>query len=425
MNNKCKSHLRNLAGKYTEYALGDTMIQRREKWRLHNRLQEKTFPFHIEDNGSYFRDLTPPLKCEEAECRALEARLIHALTAYEKIDDDRIIPNRFVVDWVTTLTGYCDELILTHANDGYGGRLGYKSNKPIKDIDGDFHKLKKQTLTLDRERTDRRAELARDVFKGLLPVVVGRPSSSYSNGITSKAVHLMGMQELYIQMATNPEAVHRILTFFAEDNLALGQWEEEQGLLTLNNDGNQGYCSGSSQFSDEIPGREIKEGEPILSTDRYGYLEAQEAAGISPDMFAEFLMPHFLKLANKFRLMKFGCCEPVHDLMPHLHKLNGLRKVSVTPWCNQEKLAAICNKDIIWSRKPVPLKLCGTTFEPDDFRLHLEETLEVGKDYFVEFIFRDTCRLTGQMEQRIAHACDIVRNVTNRPEGRRQNTMNV
>jgi hypothetical protein len=273
---------------------------------------------------------------------------------------------------------------------------------------------------LDRERTAKRAELARDVFEGLLPVVVGRPSSLYSNGITSKAVHLMGMQELYLQMATNPEAVHRLLTFLAEDNLALGQWEEEHGLLTLNNDGNQGYCSGSSQFSDELPGREIKEGEPILSTDRYGYLEAQEAVGISPDMFAEFLIPHFLKLANKFRLMKFGCCEPVHDLMPQLHKLKGLRKVSVTPWCDQEKLAAICSKDVIWSRKPVPLKLCGDTFEPDDFRKHLEETLEIGKDYFVEFVFRDTCRLSGKMEQRLAQACDLVREITNRPEGRRQ-----
>ena len=424
MNSKCTSHLRSLAGRYTEYALGDTMTQRREKWRLHNRMREKTLPFHIEDNGTYLRDLSPPLECEDAERRSLEARLLHALIAYEKIDDDRIIPDRFVVDWATTLTSYCDEIVLTHANDGHGGTLGYKSNKPIKDIDGDFHKLTRRALTLDRELTARRAELARDVFRGLLPVVVGRPSSLYSDGISSKAVHLMGMQELYLQMAAHPEAVHRLLTFLAEDNFALGQWEEDQELLTLNNDGNQGYCSGSSQFSDEIPGREIKEGEPILSIDRYGYLEAQEAAGISPDMFAEFLMPHFLKLANKFRVMKFGCCEPVHDLMPHLHKLNGLRKVSVTPWCDQERLAAVCNKDIIWSRKPVPLKLCGATFDPDDFRSHLKETVEIGKEYSVEFIFRDTTCLTGEMEQRIAQACDIVRDVTNRPEGRRQDTMN-
>lgn len=220
-------------------------------------------------------------------------------------------------------------------------------------------------------------------------------------------------------MAVNPETVHRLFSFLAENSLTLGKWEEEQGLLTLNNDGNQGYCSGSSQFSDEIPGREIAAGERILSTDRYGYLEAQEATGISPDMFAEFFMPHYEKLSSKFKLFKFGCCEPVHDLMPHLQKLVGLRKVSVTPWCNLKKLAANCRRDIIWSRKPVPLKLCDTTFDPVDFRNHLRETLEVGEDYFIEFVFRDTNRLTGQMEQRVAEACTIVREVTDHPEGGR------
>jgi len=419
MDAKGRSHLRNLAEKYAEYALGNVMAQRREKWRLHNRMQERTFPFHIEDNGTYLRDLIPPLQCEDEQCRHLEARLLHALVSYERIDDDRIIPDRFVVDWVTGISNYCDALQFTHADDGYGGNFGYESNKPVEDIDGDFDKLKKRTLTLNKELTERRMELARDVFEGLLPVVVGRTSSLYSDGIANKAVHLMGMQDLYLQMAMNPEAVHRLLTFLAEDNLALGQWEEERGLLILNNDGNQGYCSGSSQFSDEIPGREIGEGEAILSTDRYGYLEAQEAAGLSPDMFGEFLMPNFSRFADKFKLMKFGCCEAVHDLMPHLHKLNGLRKVSVTPWCDLEKLAASCNKDIIWSRKPAPLKLCGSTFDPGDFRSHLEETLEIGKGYFIEFVFRDTNRLTGEMEQRLIEACEIVREVTHHPEGQR------
>lgn len=419
MNAECRSHLRRLAGRYAEYALGNVMARRREKWRRHNGLQERTFPFHIEDNGTYLQDLCPALRCEDPVHQHLEARLLNAIVSYERINNDRIIPDRFVVDWVTAIGNYCNDLQLTHADDGHGGTFGYETNKPVKDIDGDFYKLKRRTLTLNRPLTDKHAELAADVFQGLLPVVVGRCGSFYSDGITGKAVHLMGMQELYLQMAMNPEAVHRLLTFLAEDNMALGQLEEEQGLLTLNNDGNQGYCSGSSQFSDEIPGREIKQGEPILSTDRYGYLEAQEAVGISPDMFKEFLMPHFLKLSTKFKLMKFGCCEPVHNIMPHLQRLRSLRKVSVTPWCDQKKLAGHCDRNIIWSRKPVPLKLCGTEFDPDDFRAHLRETLDIGAGYFIEFIFRDTNRLTGEMEARVADACQIVREVTAHPEGAR------
>jgi len=411
-----KTRLRALAGRYAEYACGEPMAQRRQKWCLHNGLQEKTFPFHIEDNGSYFKDLTPPLECETNECQGLESGLLHALVAYEKINDDRIIPDRFVVDWCTPVSGACDELEVTRADNGRGSSLGYKTNKPIKDIDADLGKLKRRTIVLDRERTERRADLAADIFSGLLPVEIGRPSSSYSNGITNTAVHLMGMQELYLQMAMNPDAVHRLFTFLAEDNLTLGQWEEDQGLLTLNHDGNQGYCSGSSMFSDETA---VAAGDKVVSTDRYGYLESQESAGISAAMFDEFLMPHFSRLASKFKLLKFGCCEPVHNLMPVLQRLPGLRKVSVTPWCDLSKLTKTCRHDVIWCRKPIPLKICGETFVPDDLRAHLQETLDIGKDYFIEFVYRDTNLLTGAMTDRVAQTCDMIRELTGHPEGSR------
>ncbi|MCE9613870.1 MAG: hypothetical protein K8T26_06305 [Lentisphaerae bacterium] len=418
MTNKDIDRLRNLAGKYAEYACGNTMAQRREKWRLHNRLEQRTFPFHIEDNGSYFHDLMPTLQGEDEDCRALEDRLLQALVAYETIDDDRIIPDRFVIDWCASLSAVCDELALTRADNGHGSSLGYTTNTPIKDIDADFGKLRKRTLTLDRDKTERRAALARQAFAGLLPVDVGRPGSRYSDGIANKAVHLMGMQELYLQMAMNPEAVHRLFTFLAEDNLALGQWEEDQNLLTLNHDGNHGYCSGSSLFSDETA---VAAGLQVASTDRYGYLEAQEASGISAGMFDEFLMPHFARLAAKFKLLMFGCCEPVHNLMPLLQRLPGLRKVSVTPWCDLRKLTTTCRKDVIWCRKPIPLKLCGETFSEDDLRSHLQETLDIGQDYFIEFVYRDTCLLSGNMQDRIAQTCRIIRQLTGHPEGSRGN----
>lgn len=412
--------LRNLAGKYAEYAHNDTMRERRAKWLVHNGLREKTFPFHIEDNGSYFRDLWPAMKCTDPECRRLEEILVGAILAYERVDDDRIIPDRFVVEWSTEVSNRCDELQFKHAEDGKGGALGFETNKPIKNIDADFHKLKRRTAKVDRKLTARRVELAAEVFRGLLPVVAGSCGSHHSDGISYSAVLLVGMQELYFEMAANPDSVHRLFTLFAEDNMALGQWQEDEGLLTINNDGNQGYCSGSSQFTDKVPGRRIGPGEKVLSTDRYGYLEAQEAAGISPDMFAEFLMPHFRRLASKFRIFKFGCCEPVHGFMPHLAQLPNLHKVSVTPWCDQQKLASNCRKDVIWCRKPVPLKLCGPVFDPNDFKAHLRETIDIGADFFVEFVFRDTNRLTGAMEGRLSEACRIIREITGHPEGARR-----
>lgn len=417
MTTRDRNRLRTLACKYAEYACGETMRQRREKWRLHNRLEQRTFPFHIEDNGAFFQDLTPPLGCEDEECRALEGQLLHALVGYEMIDDDRIIPDRFVVDWSTRCTAICDELQVVHADDGRGGSFGYKTSEPIKDIDTDWGKLNRRTMLLDREGTETRADVAREAFDGLLPVEIGRVGSHYSDGITNKAVHLMGMQELYLQMAMNPDGVHRLFRFLAEDNIALGQWEEDRDLLTRNDDGNQGYCSGSCLLSDETA---VQTGSRVVSTDRYGYLESQESAGISADMFDEFLMPHLGRLADRFKLLKFGCCEPVHHLMPLLQRLHGLRKVSVTPWCDLRKLAQTCREDVIWCRKPVPLKLCGQAFDPRDLRAHLRETLDIGKNYFIEFVCRDTNLLAGDMVDRVAQVCSMIRELTRHPEGSRR-----
>ncbi len=405
--------LKTLAARYAEIAKSPEMDRRREKWRVHNQLEEKTYPFHIEDNGTFFADLAPDLECEERN-RWLEWSLVHGILQYEKIPDDRIVPDRFVVQWCRNISGYCDELEFTRADSGSGSVRGFESNKPIRDLDNDFYKLKKRTMTVDREETQRKAELAEEIFRGLLPVEIGLPGSMYSDGITNKAVHLMGMQELFMQMAINPDGVRRLFTALAEDNLRLGQQEERENLLTLNNDGNQGYCSGSSLYSDEVPGREITEEKPLRSGDRWGYLESQESTGISPEMFNEFVMPHIRKLAQ-FKYFKFGCCEPVHGFITYLQELPNLRKVSVTPWCDLKKLAGSCREDIIWSRKPVPLKLVGDTFDSEDFRAHLRETLDVGQDFFIEFVFRDTNRLTGVMEGRIKQACSIVREVTGSP----------
>jgi hypothetical protein len=136
-------------------------------------------------------------------------------------------------------------------------------------------------------------------------------------------------------------------------------------------------------------------------------------------MFEEFVFPHLARFAEKFKLLKHGCCEPVHNTMPCLKRLHGLRKVSVTPWCDMTKLTESCPPEVIWCRKPIPLKLCGQTFIPEEMRQHLRETLDIGQDYFIEFVYRDTNMLTGAMVDRVAQTCDMIREMTGQPEGSR------
>ena len=95
---KERERLRKLAAKYMEIVNSAEMKRRREIWRLSNRLLERTVPFVIEDNGTFFGDLTPKCECKgEFELR-MEQYFLRVICNYELIPDDRIYTPYFPVE---------------------------------------------------------------------------------------------------------------------------------------------------------------------------------------------------------------------------------------------------------------------------------------------------------------------------------------
>ncbi len=126
-------------------------------------------------------------------------------------------------------------------------------------------------------------------------------------------------------------------------------------------------------------------------------------------MYGEFIHPYQRRTSDRYGLLYYGCCEPVHAIWPVIKGFRNLRKVTVSPWCDQESIAASVGKSVVLSRKPHPMKLCGETFNPSEFEAHIRQTLDIAKGNFVELIFRDTCTLSGAMKDRVAEACKIIR----------------
>ncbi len=54
-------------------------------------------------------------------------------------------------------------------------------------------------------------------------------------------------------------------------------------------------------------------------------------------------------------------------------------------------------------------------------RVHnrMQDTLEIGRDHLIEFVFRDTTNLAGKMADRVAETCRMVRDLTGQREGSR------
>jgi hypothetical protein len=404
-----RSRLRALAAEYAEIVNSAEMDARRERWRRTNRLLERTIPFHIEDNGSFFADLTPQPQCEGALERGCEAHFLRCLTNYRLIPDDRVFPRSYWVHWHIGRTSVCPELQYHRVPDSTGRELGYETNTPLADLASGLAKLRPTESSIDRAGTERVAEQASELFGDLVPVeIVGHGALAVGTGLAGQAVHLMGMDRFYMNMLDQPENVHRFFTFLVEDAERHADWLEAEGLITLN--GRELDCgSGSCVYSDELPRREIGPGDNVLLADIWGFIEAQEAVGLSPGMYAEFICPYQRRIGDRFGLINYGCCEPTHHFWPSLREFPNLRKLTVSPWCDVPSISASVGREVVLSRKPHPLELCGPHFDPAAFATKLRETLSITRDNFVELIFRDTVPLNGAMQPRLVEACNIVR----------------
>jgi len=409
-----RERLREVAAEYAAIATSEQMVARREVWRLSNRLEKRTVPFQIEDNGTFFQDLTPEAQCEEEFARAVEHRMLRDITNYRCIDDDRIITPYYPVNWAIGRPNICPELSLNRAPDATGRTLGYKTNTPLADLGNSLHKLRRGEFTVDREGTFRQVEVLTEVFGDILPIrIVTQQTLSAGTGLANKAVSFMGMDSFYLAMIDQPENVHRFFEFVATEASDFLDWLEAEQLITPNN-GEFSVGSGSCGYTDGLPGALVAGRTGLLAKDCWGFQEAQEATGISPEMYAEFIHPYQRRLGDRYGLLYYGCCEPVHHFWPIIKGFHSLRKITVSPWCNQESIAASVGRDCVLSRKPHPMKLCGGTFSPADFEADLQLTLEVAKHNFVELIFRDTCTLCGAMKDRLGEACAIVHRLLGR-----------
>jgi len=130
------------------------------------------------------------------------------------------------------------------------------------------------------------------------------------------------------------------------------------------------------------------------------------------------VVPSFFKIGWDIRMMaklcgllSYGCCEPVHPCWrDYICKLPGLRKVSVSPWCNEEYIGeALRGTRIIYHRKPSP-NFIGVGKELDEtaFRQHILKTIKCAKGCKLEFSFRDVYTLEGNA-QKPRQAVHIIR----------------
>lgn len=286
--------------------------------------------------------ITPRMRCEGAEARMLENMLLSTLVGRELFDDDTPIAPTFDVYLRYGVKLFGLEPNITHIKDS----SGYHINPVIDDLEESLDKLRGGRVMIDLDGTNRLMELADEAFGDILPAKM--KMFNLTGAITNPLVHLTGLENFYYSMMDTPDALHAVM------DLATGLYEElydelEAKKLLLPTNGICGISQESFAFTDELPDDNV-----TRTNQCWGFLESQESVGVSPDMYGEFVYPYQDRLAKRFGLLSYGCCEGVDCLFEkYLSKWEHLRKLSVSPFNDERKVGEyLRGTRIVYYSKP-------------------------------------------------------------------------
>lgn len=391
--------LRDLAKRQLELACSDTMKKLEKNW-LANNMCRPNRPMVTIELGTFQNDVIPELlRCEGEQARKIETLLYSNMVNHTLFGDDTVVRDYIPVAWEKKFVPFGIEVTTEYAKEE---SLGYHFTEVIADLEKDFHKLGRSSYGVDKETTQRRMEFLSDVIGDILPVRLS--GECLWAVLTQNIIHIMGMENFFMSMYDAPEKFHEMMAIQTQDYLDYFDYLEKENLL-LPTTGSVPVYQGSYAYTDELPENGSKCGQMWL------FMDSQETVGMSPDMFEEFIFPYYDRLAKHAGLVSYGCCEPVDPVWDNcLSKWENLRRVSISPWCNEEIMAdRLKGAKVVYHRKPSPNFIgVGAVLDEAAVRESIGRTVSLNKGRSLEFTQRDVYTINKDV-QKVKRYVEIIR----------------
>lgn len=376
--------LQNLAKQVAELAAKPIEKEKAELWTLHNDLQPtRPLVFCDPENGWNEIITAHQLRCKSPLLRVWEMHLRKEIHWATEFCDDKVIEPYFNVPYNYSETGFGVEIKKITGNDD-GGSFVYDC--PVKNYEKDLNKLHFSEIKVDYKKTNGIFQLAKTIFDDILTVRL-KGVWWWSLGLTWEFISLRGLENLMVDMMMYPDDVHQLMNFLSRQTLRKLDFLEQNNLLALNTEGTY-VGSGGFGWTKQLPQPDFQP-EKVRTIDMWGFCESQETVGVSPEMFAEFIFPYQLPILKRFGINCYGCCEPLDTRWHIVKEIPRLRRVSVSPWANVEKMAQQLENKYIYSKKPSPTDIAVPNPDWDRIRKELRSFLKTTRNCHTEIIMKD------------------------------------
>ncbi|MCS7060480.1 MAG: hypothetical protein RMN25_04870 [Anaerolineae bacterium] len=378
--------VRELAAQVAEIAALPVQEEKRTLWRkLNARRPERPMVMidqvcwnEMNVNG----ELT--LRCTDPECRQYEDELRRTLFQWRYFPVDMVVEPFVRVPKAIHNSGFGIQVEETIAvTDPTNSVVGHHYTNQF-ETEEDLEKVRCPVIWHDEAETARRLHVAHELFDGLLEVRPWGydPYLSLWDPIST----WMGVENALYALMDRPEYMHGLVGRMTDGYLSMLDQLESQGLLC----GPQSLIHCTGAWTDELPAPGYDPARP-RTQDMWMFGLAQMFATVSPKMFKEFEVDYAGKICARFGLVYYGCCDPLDGKMNEVRMIPHVRKVSMSPWANQERGAAEIRGDFVFSRKPNPAFLAWEHFNPQMVRDDLIATRQICEKYGcpLEMILKD------------------------------------
>ena len=390
---KDREILRDLARKQLEMANSPRNRQNYADWMANgaSRTQVTRPLIRIETNTFEHEIMPAMMQCEGEEARRIEHQMLRPMINFTMFQDDTLVADYFEV---------CDRYQFTPFNlpvkvERSGG-LGHHFIPYLHDLEEDEHLLGKSPFAVREDWAQQRVREAQEVFGDILPV--RRISNAAYCTPMQDIVHIMNMDDMYIAMIDDEERFEAMLSRLVDDYIEFFKAQEASG--TLHTAARmQHLCQGTYCFTNELtdsePNAKLK--------DMWLFMDSQETAGVSPEMYRDLVFPHYKRVMDEFGLVSYGCCEATHPIWDDcLSKLPHLRKVSISPWCNEEFMGErLRGTGVTFLRKP-PATILGMNtpnLDEEETLACFRKTGKAARDCKIEIIQRDVYTVGSNPEK--------------------------
>ena len=399
--------IRRLAADVAEIAALPIQQEKRDLWRQLNALRPVR-PMVIIDQVCWNEmnvndELT--LTCEDEECRSYEWRLRTLLTQWRHFPVDMVVEPCIRVHKAVRNTGLGVQ-VQEHVavGDPTNSVVGHAFTNQFT-TDADLDKIQIPRVFHDQAETDRRLAVAHDLFDGTLGVVEEGVELNLS--VWDPISSWMSVEGALYAIIDRPEYMTEMVRRMVNGYMSILDQLEEQGLLCKPQ--STIHCTGA--YTDELPAPGFDPMRP-RTKDLWMYGLAQMFSTVSPAIFEEFEIDPCMPLFTRFGLVYYGCCDPLDRKMAAVRKIPNVRKISMSPWVNEDLGASEIKGDYVYSRKPNPALLAWPVFNETAVREHLQDSVNACAKYGcpLELILKDISTV-GYEPQRLWRWADIAMEV--------------